>query len=109
MKEDFDKKIHDALNSIDDVQKAAPRPFFFTRLEARMQQEKNIWEKITSFVARPVITFACICLVIMINAIVIFTSSNSNKFIAQQNSELQTVDEYTQASATLYDLETIKP
>ncbi len=41
MKEDFDKKIYDAMNSIDGVQKAAPRPFFFTRLEARMQQRKK--------------------------------------------------------------------
>ena len=109
MQEKFNKKIEDAMRSIDDIEKASPTPFFFTRLEARMQREKNIWEKITSFVAQPAIAFACICLVIMINAVVIFSSSNTKKDVAQQNNELANVDEYSQVSATLYEFENIKP
>lgn len=113
MQEKIHKKIEEALHSIDGIHKAAPRSFFFTRLEARMQREKNVWEKISSFVARPAIEFAGICLIIMINAMVIFSSSDtSNTVVSQnqnQNSELATVDEYSQANVTLYDYENIKP
>ncbi len=109
MQENFNKKIEDAIHSIDSIQKASPPPFFFTRLEARMQREKNIWEKITSFIAQPAIAFACVCLVIMINAFVIFSSSNSKKIVAQQNNELATVDEYSQITGTFYEIENIKP
>lgn len=109
MQEKIHKKIQDTMHSIDGIKKASPKAFFFTRLEARMERGRNVWEKITSFVAQPVIAFACICLVIMINAFVIFSSSNITKTVAQQNTELATVDEYSQASATLYEYENIKP
>ena len=93
MEEKINRKIKEAMHSFDGIEKASPAPFFFTRLEARMQNEKSIWEKISSFVARPIVAFACICLVIMINAAVIF-SSTSIKFYRSQNNELATADEY---------------
>ena len=97
------------MHSIDGINKAEPAPFFFTRLEARMEREKNVWEKVTSFVARPAIVFASICLVIMINAFVIFSSSNSKRSAAQKNTELATIDEYSQVNTTLYEFENTKP
>lgn len=109
MQEKFNDKVEDAMHSIDGINKASPAPFFFTRLEAGMQREKNIWEKITSFVTQPAIAFACIFLVIMVNAFVIFSSSNLNKAVTQQSNELATVDEYSQVSSTLYEFENIKP
>ena len=108
MQEKHNDKIEAALHSIDGIEKAMPAPFFFTRLEARMQREKNVWEKITSIIAQPVITFSCICLVIMINAFVIFSSSDTNNTTAEQNSELATVDEYSQVGTTLYEFENSK-
>ena len=43
-KEDIDKKVADALSSLDDVERAEVSPFFYTRLKARMQkEEKGFW------------------------------------------------------------------
>ena len=109
MQNNINKKIEDAMHSIDGIDKAQPKPFFFTRLEARMEKENNIWVKITSFVTRPVVAFVCICLVIMINAFVILSSSLSPKTSTKQSTELATVDEYTQINTTLYDFENTKP
>ena len=105
MTEKIFKKVEDAMHSLDGIEKASPGPYFFTRLEARMQAQKNVWEKITSFLTKPSMAFACICLVIIINAIVIFSSSNPKKNLVQQNTELATIDEYSQLSASFYDLE----
>ncbi len=110
MEEKFNKKIEEAMCSINGIEKASLPPFFFTKLEARLQKEKNSWERLTSFIAQPAVVFASICLIIMINAIVIFSSSNKTNLIAQQTNELTTVDEYSQVSTTtLYEFENIKP
>ena len=110
MQKKFDKRIEDALKSFDGIKKASPGPFFFTRVEARMQREKSIWEKISSFVARPLIAFASICLIIMINAAVIFSSEKSSSTTAaSQNNEIATMDEYNQVNSTFYEFVNAKP
>lgn len=106
MDENFiNKKIDDALHSIDNIPKASPAPFFFTRLEARMMNEKNIWNKMYSFFAKPAIAFACICLVIMINLAAIITSIHSQQSYSQSGNEVAAVDEYSQVTTDLYELE----
>ncbi|MGN6534033.1 MAG: hypothetical protein ACTHK0_19995 [Ginsengibacter sp.] len=111
MEDKFNQKIEETMRSVDGIEKASPRPFFFTRLEARMQNQKSIWEEISSFVAKPLVAFACICLVIMINATVIFSSSNSSNStnsVSQQN-ELATADEYNLVSSNFYEFVNSKP
>jgi hypothetical protein len=110
MKDEFiHKKIDDVMQSMDGIDRASPRPFLFTRLEARMQNEKNIWGKLSSFVARPFVAFACICFVLIINTMVIFLSNNSGNTLTQQGNELTTADEYSQVSTTLYEFENSQP
>lgn len=107
MKGEINKKIEEAMDSLDSIKKASPRPFLFTRLEARMQKEKNIWGKLSSFVARPVIAFTCICFVLIINVMVILMSNNPGNSL--QANELATTDEYNQVSYNLYEFENPKP
>lgn len=103
MDQKLNKKIGEVMQSLAGLEKASPRPFFFTRLEARMNKEKNIWEYISSFVAKPVVAFACICFIIIINGAVILSSSTVRNSSDQQNTELATADEYNSVSATLYE------
>jgi hypothetical protein len=103
MDQHLKKESDIAMQSLDGIKRALPRLFFFTRLEARMQREKSRWEIISSFLAKPVVVFACICLIIMINAAVIFSSSISKNSTDQQNTELATADEYNSVSAPLYE------
>ncbi len=110
MEDEFlNKKIDDVMQSMDGITRATPRPFLFTRLEARMQNERNIWSKLSSFAARPIVAFACICFVLIINAMVIFMSGSVGKPVTQQGTELATADEYSQVSYNLYDFENAKP
>ena len=37
----IDKKIEETLNSLDGVNRAEPRPFFYTRLKVRMENEAS--------------------------------------------------------------------
>jgi hypothetical protein len=109
MDEKLNRKIDKVMQSLDGIEKASPLPFFFTRLEAKMQKEKNRWEVISSFLSRPVIAFACICLIIVINAAVIFSASHVKNTADQLNNELATADEYNSVSAPLYEFVNSKP
>ena len=103
------KKVDAAMHSIDNINRASPRPYLFTRLEARMQNEKNIWARLSSFVAKPVVAFACICFILILNAMVILFSDNDVNNLAQQVNELTTADEYSQVGSALYEFENSKP
>lgn len=109
MQENFNKKTEETISSLDGIERASPAPFFFTRLEARMQSEKGIWGGISSFLSKPVIAFTCILLVIMINAAVILTSQKSINSATSQNNELATADEYSQVSYSFYEYANTKP
>lgn len=103
MDEHLKKKIDEAMQSLDGIEKASPHPFFFTRLEARMQRQKSNWEIISSFVTRPAIVFASICLIIVINAAVILSSSSFDTSSSQQNNEISAADEYNSVTAPMYE------
>ena len=107
--ESLHRKIEEVLASTDGMQRAEPRPFLFTRVEARMQTEKNFWSRVSSFVARPVVAFACIAAIIVINAAVLWFSRAAGTISAQQGPELATTDEYNQVNYTLYEFENAKP
>lgn len=103
MDRDLHKKIEEALQSLDGITKATPRPYFFTRLEARMQREKSKWDIISSFVSRPAIVFAGICLVVIINVAVILSSSSFSNSSSQPNNEISAADEYNSVTAPMYE------
>ncbi len=107
--ESLNKKTDEVLSSTDGIRQAMPRPFLFTRIEARMQTEKNFWSRVSSFVARPIVAFACVFLIIVINAGVLWVSDVSGAVTAQQGPEIATADEYNQVNYTLYDFENAKP
>ena len=108
-KMDIDKKVDDALNSIDAIERASVPPFFFTRLEARMQKGKTFWEKTSVFLTNPVFAFGSICIILFFNIYVITSTPATGMDMAQQTNELATLDEYSQVSSNLFEFENLKP
>ena len=99
----IEKNIDDALNSFDGANKATPKPFLFTRLKARMNREENsTWEKAVRFIARPAVAVAGLCLIIGINAVVIFNNT-SKTTVADQ--AYNNTDEFSSTVASLYNFE----
>ena len=101
-------KIENILNSLSGIEKASTKPYFFTRLEARMKAKKNVWEKVSYFLSQPVVALAGVCFILMVNAFVIFsdasTTDNSPK------TEIASImDEYNQLGTNLIEFENIKP
>jgi hypothetical protein len=109
--EHIDKLVDDTLNSLDGAGRATPRAYLFTRLNARMQNNKEgIWDKTLRFVSRPAVAMAVLCLVICINALVV-TRNYPGKATgsATEETSYASVYEYNNSVAVLDDIENTEP
>ena len=100
-KHEIEKKIETTLNSLDHVTRVGPRPFFFTRVQARLSRtDRTVWENISSFLAQPAVALSVICLIISLNTFVILNRENSpsvsdqTSFIIPEESEVDTIAFY---------------
>ena len=103
--EQINRLIEQAINSVDGVQQAAPKPYLLTRINAKLEQQKGtVPERMLWFIGRPVIAISGLCLLIMINVLVIINNQpeGMNPITEQvQNSP----DEFSNTIATIYDNE----
>ena len=80
------KKIETSLNSLDHVTRVGPGPFFYTRVQARLnRKDRTVWEKLSGFIAQPAVAFSVICLVISLNTLVIFQTKTDPSFSEQKS------------------------
>ena len=103
----FSKKADQALESLDGIKRAEPRPFFYSRLIGRLQgAERSWWETTGSFLAKPVMVVACLALVLIFNAFILFNQdANTGQSVAGTNSETVADNEYIVASNSSFDYE----
>jgi hypothetical protein len=105
-KENIDKLIEEAMNSVDNISRAEAKPFLLTRINARMNKAKgSTWEKAGWFITRPAVALTGLCLVVMINAAVVVNRTSENTAATEQ---VQT-DEFSYTVATIYDNENNQP
>ena len=107
---DIQTKVEQIMQSLEGIQSASPGAFFFTRVQSRINRvEQNIWEVLSAFLARPVVAFAVICLVVVMNMIVVFEHRQSTVYLGDQLEQSVYDDDFTLASTTIYDDEITEP
>lgn len=108
--EHINKLIEEALGSVDGVERATPKPFLLTRINARMSRvTESAWEKAGRFVGRPAVAFTGLCMVLLVNAIVIVSNKPSTPAIATEQVAQNTTDEFSYTVATIYDTDNTQP
>lgn len=106
-------KIDNILNSIDGIEKASPKPFLLTRINARINKANeaptNIWYKIAFYLKKPSIAFAAILVLALINIFVIKSINHKSDLenIAK-NTNTQKYDFAINVSV-MYDVENQEP
>jgi hypothetical protein len=111
---DIDKKVKEVLDSLDGIQKAEAQPYFFTRVKARLaRDEKNIWELAGSFLARPAVAIAGLCVILTINVFILVQkeTTTSPGYVSENNtqSQLQEDDNIFAAANNTYEYENLEP
>ncbi len=105
----INKLIEDAINCVDDIQRAEPKPFLLTRINARMNNgTASVWERVGWFITRPAVAFTGLCLIILINIMVIKTGSLNTGDSTDQVA-VNSTDEFSSTVATIYDIENNQP
>lgn len=108
--EHIEKLIEEALGSVDNAQRATPKPFLLTRINARMSRAtESAWEKAGRFVGRPAVAFTGLCMVLLVNAIVIVANKSSTATITTEQVAQNTTDEFSYTVATIYDADNTQP
>ena len=70
---DVNQQVETALNSINNVQRASPKPYLLTRINSRINNPaKSAWENIALFISRPTVMALGLCIIIVINLSVIY-------------------------------------
>lgn len=102
-------KIDAAINSINNIEAAAPSPHFYAKVLAKINNTTStVWERWSTFFLRPAIAFATICFILVINAFVLY-SKYDNQSSSSDKTGFALSDEYNESVIALYDLENEKP
>jgi hypothetical protein len=108
--EHINKLIEEALGSVDDAQRATPRPFLLTRINARMSRgSESAWEKAGRVITRPAVAFTGLCMILLVNVVVIISNKSSTATITSEQVAQNTTDEFSYTVATIYDTDNTQP
>lgn len=105
-----DDKIENILNSLNGINRAEAPPFFYTRLQARLQMHKrsSTMEQIMAFLIRPAFALTTLSFFILLNiyAITSMVKVKKQSVASQTNTEASIqsfAQEYNLSVSTLYN------
>lgn len=99
----------DALNSMDNIQRANPKPYLLTRIQARMDNARpSAWEQVGRFITRPAVAFALCALILLNFTWALISRPDYSSRRTEQLSQSQDDFAYTTV-ATIYDTENTEP
>jgi len=108
--EQINRQIQEALNSVDDIQRATARPYLLTRIQARMNRDTgSAWERAGWFIGRPAVAFTGLCMILLINVLVVMFSKTAVPAAATEQVAQTPADEFSYTVATIYDFENTQP
>ena len=105
-KEYIQQEVENTLQSIEGINRAEANPFLFTRIKARMQRQ-NGWDRLTSFITKPLFVIAVLVFVMAVNGWAFF-GNGEDANAAQGNENIANTDiadEYNIVANTNYDFE----
>ena len=104
-KHEIDKRIEEALDSLNGIRRAEANPFLYTRIQARLSQSRSAIEKVVMFAGRPAFAFLVLLIVLATNLTVMLKGTADTSTAKQEQPQSAMVEEYHLAVASLYDYE----
>lgn len=76
----IENKVEETLSSLDRVRRAPANPYLYTRIIASLNaDEESAWVVVFRFISRPVIALATVLIIILINSLALFESSETDQ------------------------------
>jgi hypothetical protein len=70
---DIETKVEQTINSLDGMSSAEPKPFFYSRLHARMERELLTPRKVLGWQFKPVYAISAVACLLIINVFTILS------------------------------------
>lgn len=110
-KSDIEKRVEEALNSLDGIQRATPQPWLFSRVKAKLlreaEEEKTIWGVLGSFLSKPVVAIAGLFLILFLNGIFLYNQDASTPSVVITDEVQPNDSESLIASSSSFDYENL--
>lgn len=92
--EEIERQIDETVGALEGIKRAEPRPFFYTRLEARMDIPRmpQSYSSLPKFMARPTFVWSFLALVVLLNVGVVIRFSQ--KMISEPQNASSFAKEY---------------
>lgn len=107
-KNKLDKLVEETINSMDAAERAMPAPFLLTRIRTGLAKEtlSTPWEKVSAFLAKPLVAFPALVLVLVLNFWIIRSAVSTDNTLPPADYSKVSTDDYSLGNATsLFDIE----
>ena len=111
--DEIEKRVQEVLNSLDGIRRAKPEPWLFSRIKARLSreeaEEKTVWGALGSFLSRPGVAIAGLCVIMLFNGVLLLNqpAKISPSAIAAQSEQAPSDSESFIASSSSFDFENL--
>jgi hypothetical protein len=106
---DLEKRLEQALSSLDGLQRATPQPWLFSRVKGKLlkSEEKTKWEAIGTFLSKPAVAIAGLILIMALNGVLVFNQESDPSVVTSQTELVPTDSESLIASSSSFDFENL--
>ena len=102
----IESRVEDTLNSLEGIQRAEPQPWLYARIMKKLpgEEDRSVWGFIGSFLARPTVAIAGLCLILVLNGYLLLKEENKSDAIVNEQS---IESESLVASSSSFDYENL--
>ena len=98
----IDRKVEETLASLEGLRRAEPRPFFHTRLMARMERAGDTgMDKVVAFISRPTFVIVATVLFMILNGYILVGFLNGQKEVRSDDQGQSLAVEYGNGQNTV--------
>jgi hypothetical protein len=87
--EEINEEVEKTLRVLEGIEVASPKPFFYTRLKARMESQQQYIPQQVRWVLKPTFVFGTLAIVLLLNVV---SAVNYSKKTTQVSSNSQTLE-----------------
>lgn len=102
------QQINEALQSLDGIAPASPRPYLLTRIQARLSSNaaQSSWETIAQFISRPIVMAASVVFLLSLNlSILLANHSAKNGADEERRSSVVVEEDFSTAMMPIDNIE----
>ena len=105
----IEQQVNEAMDSLDGMSRAKANPFLFTRVDAKLRHgSRSAWDIMTSYISRPAVALAMLCMVIFTNAVVMYWQAGPSDAGSTEQT-IALTEEYNLNVSSFYDDENPEP